>query len=76
MSLQSPKEIDGVLLVDKPMGVTSHDVVYRLSSKLQMKKIGHAGTLDPMATGVLVMLIGKATRISQYLMSVDKRYEG
>jgi tRNA pseudouridine55 synthase len=76
MSLQSPKEIDGVLLVDKPMGLTSHDVVYRLRRKLQMKKIGHAGTLDPMATGVLVMLIGKATRISQYLMSVDKRYEG
>jgi tRNA pseudouridine55 synthase len=51
-------------------------VVYRLRRKLQMKKIGHAGTLDPMATGVLVMLIGKATRISQYLMSVDKIYEG
>jgi tRNA pseudouridine55 synthase len=65
-----------VLLVDKPTGLTSHDVVYRLRRKLQMKKIGHAGTLDPMATGVLVMLIGKATRISQYLMSVDKSYEG
>jgi tRNA pseudouridine55 synthase len=47
-----------------------------LRRKLQIKKIGHAGTLDPMATGVLVMLIGKATRISQYLMSVDKVYEG
>ncbi len=76
MSLQPPKEIEGVLLVDKPKGLTSHDVVYRLRRKLQMKKIGHAGTLDPMATGVLVMLIGKATRISQYLMSVDKVYEG
>jgi tRNA pseudouridine55 synthase len=76
MSLQQVKEIEGVLLVDKPKGLTSHDVVYRLRRKLQMKKIGHAGTLDPMATGVLVMLIGKATRISQYLMSVDKIYEG
>jgi tRNA pseudouridine55 synthase len=76
MSLQQVKEMEGVLLVDKPPGLTSHDVVYRLRRKLQMKKIGHAGTLDPMATGVLVMLIGKATRISQYLMSVDKVYEG
>ncbi|MDB6114693.1 MAG: truB [Lacunisphaera sp.] len=76
MSLQQVKEIEGVLLVDKPKGLTSHDVVYHLRRKLQMKKIGHAGTLDPMATGVLVMLIGKATRISQYLMSVDKAYEG
>ncbi|AOS42980.1 tRNA pseudouridine synthase B [Lacunisphaera limnophila] len=76
MSLGPTKEMEGVLLVDKPKGLTSHDVVYRLRRKLGMKKIGHAGTLDPMATGVLVMLIGKATRISQYLMSVDKAYEG
>jgi tRNA pseudouridine55 synthase len=76
MSLQQVKELEGVLLVDKPKGLTSHDVVYHLRRKLQMKKIGHAGTLDPMATGVLVMLIGKATRISQYLMSTDKIYEG
>lgn len=76
MSLQQAREMEGVLLVDKPPGLTSHDVVYRLRRKLHMKKIGHAGTLDPMATGVLVMLIGKATRISQYLMSVDKVYEG
>ena len=70
------KEMEGVLLVDKPKGLTSHDVVYRLRRKLSMKKIGHAGTLDPMATGLLIMLIGKATRISQYLISVDKVYEG
>ena len=76
MSLAHVKEMEGVLLVDKPKGLTSHDVVYRLRRKLSMKKIGHAGTLDPMATGLLVMLIGKATRISQYLMSVDKAYEG
>ena len=76
MSLQPAKEMEGVLLVDKPRGLTSHDVVYHLRRKLQIKKIGHAGTLDPMATGLLVMLIGKATRISQYLISVDKVYEG
>jgi len=76
MSLMQVKEMEGVLLVDKPQGLTSHDVVYRLRRKLQMKKIGHAGTLDPMATGLLIMLIGKATSISQYLMSSDKVYEG
>src|ERR1700750_3046925 len=70
------KELDGVLLVDKPTDHTSHDVVARLRRKLNMKKIGHAGTLDPMATGLLIMLIGKATRISQYLISLDKEYEG
>jgi tRNA pseudouridine55 synthase len=76
MSLMQVKEMEGVLLVDKPKGLTSHDVVYHLRRKLGMKKIGHAGTLDPMATGLLIMLIGKATRISQYLMSTDKVYEG
>ena len=76
MSLHPPREMEGVLLVDKPAGMTSHDVVYRLRRKLQIKRIGHAGTLDPAATGVLIMLIGKATRISQYLISVDKIYEG
>lgn len=76
MSIRPPKEIEGVLLVDKPIGMTSHDVVYRLRRKLQIQRIGHAGTLDPLATGVLVMLVGKATKISQYLMSADKVYEG
>ena len=71
-----PKELEGVLLVDKPTDHTSHDVVARLRGKLKMKRIGHAGTLDPMATGVLVMLVGKATRASQYLMSLDKEYTG
>ncbi len=70
------KEMEGVLLVDKPTDHTSHDVVARLRRKLRMKRIGHAGTLDPMATGLLIMLIGKATRISQYLISLDKEYEG
>ncbi len=71
-----PREMEGVLLVDKPTEHTSHDVVARLRGKLRMKRIGHAGTLDPMATGLLVILVGKATRISQYLMSVEKSYTG
>ena len=70
------KELEGVLLVDKPGAHTSHDVVARLRRKLNMKRIGHAGTLDPMATGLMILLIGKATRISQYLISLDKEYEG
>jgi tRNA pseudouridine55 synthase len=71
-----PKEMSGVLLIDKPSDHTSHDVVARLRGKLRMKRIGHAGTLDPMATGLLIMLVGKATRISQYLISLDKEYTG
>jgi tRNA pseudouridine55 synthase len=69
-------DFEGILLVDKPKGITSHDVVDRLRRKLNMKRIGHAGTLDPMATGLLIMLIGKATKASQYLISLDKIYEG
>src|SRR5476649_2087020 len=74
--LGPPKEIEGVLLVDKPTAHTSHDVVARLRGILRMKRIGHAGTLDPMATGLLIILVGKATRVSQYLISLDKEYEG
>ncbi|MCX5761356.1 MAG: tRNA pseudouridine(55) synthase TruB [Gemmatimonadetes bacterium] len=74
--LMPPKEMEGILLVDKPGDHTSHDVVARLRGKLKMRRIGHAGTLDPMATGLLIMLIGKATRVSQYLVSLDKEYEG
>ncbi len=68
--------LEGVLLIDKPVGITSHDVVDRVRRKLRMKRIGHAGTLDPMASGLLIILVGKATKISQYLMSLDKEYEG
>jgi len=68
--------MEGILLVDKPTDHTSHDVVARLRGKLRMKRVGHAGTLDPMATGLLIILVGKATRVSQYLMSLDKEYEG
>ena len=73
--LQDPV-FEGVLLVDKPIGITSHDIVDRLRRKLKMKKIGHAGTLDPLATGLMIMLIGKATKVSQFLISLDKSYEG
>lgn len=66
----------GVLLIDKPSGMTSHDVVDRVRRKLRMKKIGHAGTLDPTATGLMIILVGKATKLSQYLMGLDKVYEG
>jgi tRNA pseudouridine55 synthase len=74
--LVPPKDLDGVLLVDKPGEHTSHDVVARLRGKLRMRKVGHAGTLDPMATGLLIILLGKATRVSQFLISLDKEYEG
>lgn len=76
MTPTTQNDFEGVLLVDKPSGLTSHDVVDRLRRKLKMKRIGHAGTLDPNATGLLIMLIGRATKVSQYLMSLDKAYEG
>jgi tRNA pseudouridine55 synthase len=64
----------GVLIVNKPDGWTSHDVVMRIRSVLGIQKVGHAGTLDPHATGVLPMLIGKGTKIAQYLLDWDKEY--
>jgi tRNA pseudouridine55 synthase len=69
-------ELEGVLLIDKPSGMTSHDVVDRVRRKLGMKRIGHAGTLDPNATGLMIILVGKATKLSQYLMNLNKVYEG
>lgn len=68
--------LEGILLIDKPVGITSHDVVDRVRRKLRMKRIGHAGTLDPLATGLLIILVGKATKVSQFLMGLDKAYEG
>lgn len=65
---------EGILLVDKPQGITSHDVVDQVRRIYRMKKVGHAGTLDPMATGMMLILVGKATKVSQYLMSMDKEY--
>jgi tRNA pseudouridine55 synthase len=67
--------MDGILIIDKPVGLTSHDVVARLRRILKTKKIGHTGTLDPFATGVLVMLVGKATRLAQFLDKDEKEYE-
>jgi tRNA pseudouridine55 synthase len=67
---------EGILLIDKPKGITSHDIVDRVRRKLHMKRIGHAGTLDPMATGLVIILVGKATKASQFLMGMDKIYEG
>jgi tRNA pseudouridine55 synthase len=72
----SPPSIEGILLIDKPQGITSHDVVDRVRRTIKLKKVGHAGTLDPMATGLLLILVGKATKLSQYLMGLDKTYEG
>jgi tRNA pseudouridine55 synthase len=67
--------MDGVLIIDKPAGITSHDVVARTRHILHERRIGHTGTLDPFATGVLVILVGKATRLAQFLSDVDKEYE-
>jgi tRNA pseudouridine55 synthase len=65
----------GIIIVDKPEGLTSHDVVARLRRILKTRRIGHTGTLDPFATGVLVMLVGKATRLAQFLDKDKKEYE-
>ena len=66
--------MDGILLIDKPKGVTSRDVVNCVVKKLNIKKVGHTGTLDPIATGVLVICVGKATKLVNYLTSTEKEY--
>lgn len=68
--------LSGILLIDKHSGCTSHDIVNDVRHILKIRSVGHAGTLDPIATGLLVILVGKATKVSQYLMSLDKVYEG
>jgi len=68
--------MDGILAINKPKEMTSHDVVDLIRRRFLLKKVGHAGTLDPMATGVLVILIGSCTKLSGQLMSEDKEYEG
>jgi tRNA pseudouridine55 synthase len=70
------KTADGVVLVDKKAGITSHDVVETFRRRAKIKKVGHTGTLDPMATGLLVLCVGKATRLQAYLMGMEKTYEG
>ena len=74
--MQTEHEYNGILLIDKPSGITSHDVVDRVRRILKMKKVGHAGTLDPNATGLMIVLVGKGTKASQFLMSMDKTYTG
>lgn len=69
-------ELDGILLVDKPSEWTSHDVVNFVKNRYQLAKVGHGGTLDPMATGLLVLLLGKATKCSDAVMMGEKVYEG
>ncbi len=68
------REPEGIVLVDKPRGLTSHDVVALARRALGTRAVGHAGTLDPMATGLLVVLVGRATKLSQWLTADDKRY--
>src|SRR5580765_171777 len=66
--------MDGVLVVDKPIGPTSHDVVARARRALRTPRIGHTGTLDPLATGVLPLVVGRATRLASFLTGADKEY--
>ena len=73
---QFDSDLNGILLIDKPAGLTSHDVVYGVRRAIGVKRVGHAGTLDPLATGLLIVLIGRATKISQFLTGLDKSYEG
>src|ERR1700689_3147099 len=71
----SPPPPCGVLIVDKPRGPTSHDVVARVRRAFGTREVGHAGTLDPMATGVLVVAIGEATKLVPWLLNENKSYE-
>lgn len=68
--------LDGALLIDKPAGPTSHDVVDAIRRRFAIKKVGHCGTLDPNATGLLIIVLGRGTKLSERLMSDDKVYEG
>lgn len=76
LSLPMSQEIAGVLIIDKPSGLTSHDVVARVRRILGIRQIGHFGTLDPFATGVLPLSVGKATRFAQFYLKSRKAYEG
>src|SRR3954467_8265802 len=74
--MQDFTTLDGAILVDKPSGPTSHDVVDAIRRKFGIKKVGHCGTLDPNATGLLIIVLGRGTKLSEKLMSDDKVYEG
>jgi tRNA pseudouridine55 synthase len=76
VSKRSDSGLDGILLIDKPAGWTSHDVVAKARRVTGQRRIGHTGTLDPMATGLLVLCLGRATRLVEYLIGHDKRYTG
>ena len=67
--------MEGIIVVNKPDGMTSHDVVARVRRRFKMKRVGHAGTLDPLATGVLVVLLGKATKLFGKFVAFDKAYK-
>lgn len=73
---REPEWHDGVLLVDKPAGLTSHDVVAEVRRRFGIRKVGHGGTLDPMATGLLVLLTGRGTKLANAIIGSDKTYEG
>jgi len=74
--MQTFEALDGAILVDKPAGPTSHDVVDVIRRQFRIKKVGHCGTLDPNATGLLIIVLGRGTKLSEKLMSDDKVYEG
>jgi tRNA pseudouridine55 synthase len=74
--IQEFSALDGALLIDKPAGPTSHDVVDLIRRHFGIKKVGHCGTLDPAATGLLIIVLGRGTKLSEKLMSDDKIYEG
>ena len=74
--MQDFSALDGAILVDKPAGPTSHDVVDAIRRKFGIKKVGHCGTLDPNATGLLIIVLGRGTKLSERLMGDDKVYEG
>jgi tRNA pseudouridine55 synthase len=74
--MQEFSAFDGAILVDKPPGPTSHDVVDAIRRRFQIKKVGHCGTLDPNATGLLIIVLGRGTKLSERLMGDDKVYEG
>ena len=74
--MQEFSALDGAILIDKPAGPTSHDVVDAIRRRFQIKKVGHCGTLDPNATGLLIIVLGRGTKLSEKLMGDDKVYEG
>src|SRR3954449_5739887 len=76
MARRRPPTVHGLVVVDKPAGVTSHDVVNLLRRRLGERRVGHAGTLDPDATGVLLVGVGKVTRLLRFLTALGKTYTG